>query len=139
MRSTIVALSMSILCLSGCSALVSKTEQYSNVSSKEGFNREKSLVIVTRRIENNAQAHQVEVTDNGEAIGLLGVGTVSMGGSMPNQLIWERDPSMMKLKLTPKTMVKDLPSIEVVTEAGKIYEYEVAFKYSPYGLQFVQK
>ena len=122
---------INLIFLGGCASLTSNTE--------ESFSEGKALVAVTRKVEDSAQAHQVEVTDNEMAVGLLGVGTVSIGGSTSNTLIWEREPGIMKLKLTPKTVVKDLPAIVVDTEAGETYEFEVRLNCSPYEIKIIDE
>jgi len=121
--------------LTGCTSI---SEQLVPVATPESITPGNAVIIVERKDEDNASAHLVEVTDNGKVIGKLGVG-INRHKSKPeisqyHQLIWERPAGIMKLKLTPGTMVKEAPPITENIEAGKIYKYIVKFKWKPYGL-----
>ncbi len=120
--------------LNGCAAM-SMTEQAVPVAEKGGLTQGNALIIVTRKYESEGQAHQIEVTDNGEVVGLSGVGLKSKkDGRLKHQLIWERPAGEMNLKLTKKMLVKDAAPLKIDVKSGEVYEFEIYFSYSPYGL-----
>lgn len=120
-------------------ACASVTEQVIPVATQETLELGNALIIVERKKEDNASAHQVEITDNGKMIGQLGVGVGSRHRRQYHQLVWQRPAGEMAIKLTPKSMVKDYPPIVKNVEAGQTYYFEVGFKFSKYSLILTEK
>ncbi len=116
-------LSITIVFMSGCVSLTSFTKQTLPMADQQLMDPDKALIIVKRKIENSRSAVAVEITDNGQSVGVSGI--QRQEGQPNNWLIWERPSGEMRLQTVSKFGVADrAPFIESV-KAGVVYEYMV--------------
>ena len=125
-----------LVLISGCTSV---TEQIYPTATLDTLKTGNALIIVERKEENAASANLVEVSENGTVVGQLGVGIKIKDKRKYHQLVWERPAGPMRLELTPSFIVKNASPIVENVEAGKTYTYVVGFKYSPYGLSWIEK